>query len=87
MSKQTITTRGRQPSTTIYTDGVDPIIVKLRTEQVKQGLSDYALGLATGIGPSKLGKTWKGTGATLKTIRAILDHLRVKNPKFTLRDP
>lgn len=83
MSK-TIKTRGIPPNRTIYTEGVDPIVVQLRTEQVAQELSDYALGLATGIGPSVLGKLWRGTAPTLAVLRKIEAHLRIANPSFAI---
>ena len=75
---------GLPRNTTIYTDGVDPVVVALRTEQVRQGLSDYALGLATGIGPQKLGKLWRGTAPSLPVLRRIYTALRERNSKFTL---
>lgn len=77
---------GLPPSTTIYTEGVDPIVVKLRTEQVRQRLSDYALGQLSGVHPSRLGQMWKGAMPSLKAVRAVLDALRKGNPKFILRD-
>jgi hypothetical protein len=79
-------TRGVPAGTKIYTQGVDPFVVQLRTEQVRQGLSDYALGLATGITPARLGKMWKGTKPTLEALRKIQEHLVQGNPKFKLRD-
>jgi hypothetical protein len=56
--------------------------VQLRTEQVRQGLSDYALGLATGLSPQKLGTMWRGTVPTLTTLRKVLEALRKGSPAF-----
>lgn len=88
MSKKKSTSRGTPADVTIYTDGVDPMIVKLRTEQVRQGLSNYALSIATGIGPDRLGKLWKGESEpNFKVVRKIIDALRARNPKFKVTDP
>ena len=80
-------TRGAPPSTTIHTEGVDPLVVALRTEQVRQRLSDYALGLATGISPARLGKIWKGTVPSLSAVRKVADVLKKGNPKFRVPFP
>ncbi len=80
-------TRGAPANTTIYTEGVDPLVVQLRTEQVRQGLSDYALGLATGLSPARLGKMWKGAGPSLDAVRKVTTALQKRNPDFKLRDP
>lgn len=79
-------TTGPKPNTEIYTEGVDPLIVQLRTEQVRQGLSDYALGLATGLSPDRLGKVWRGQMPSMKVVRRVITHLRKGNPAFILRD-
>lgn len=80
-------TRGAPASTTIYTEGVDPLVVQLRTEQVRQGLSDYALGLATGLGPARLGKMWKGATPSLDAVRKVAKALQKANPAFKIQDP
>lgn len=84
MKDSKIKTRGAVRSTVIYTEGVDPLVVKLRTEQVRQGLSDYALGLATGLSPSRLGKMWRGAAPSLPVLRTIEAALRANAPDFTL---
>lgn len=81
-------TRGAQPDRSIHTEGVDPLLVKLRTEQVRQGLSNYALSLQCGVSPQRLGSMWKGgTAPGLKAVRAIITALRKGNPAFILTDP
>jgi|688.fasta_scaffold147619_6 hypothetical protein len=74
---------GLPPSTEIFTEGVDPLVVQLRKEQVRQGLSNYRLGLMCGLSPQKLGQMWKGTAPTLHSVRKVLEALRKGNPKFT----
>lgn len=78
-------TRGAPASTTIHTEGIDPIIVQLRTEQVRQKLSDYALGQLTGISPARLGKVWRGGGTSLPNVRRVLDALKRGNPRFMIK--
>ena len=80
-------TRGAPANTTVYTEGVDPLVVQLRTEQVRQGLSDYALGLATKLSPARLGKMWKGATPSLDAVRKVTKALQVRNPSFKLQDP
>lgn len=77
-------TRGAPRNTTIYTEGVDPLVVQLRTEQVRQGLSDYALAQITGLTPVRLAGMWRGRGPTLKALRTIEAALRHTNPAFRL---
>jgi len=83
-------------STKILTRGIDPLVVQLRTEQVRQGLSDYALAklltedTGSKVAPSTLGKLWKGKASpNLTRVRSILTALRRPdgNPGFVLRDP
>lgn len=80
-------TRGTAPNRTVYTEGVDPIVVQLRQEQVRQGLSDYALSLRCKVSPQRLGQLWRGRTTTLRTLRTIIATLREGNPAFELRDP
>lgn len=86
--------RAKKRSTKILTRGIDPIVVKLRTEQVRQGMSDYRLAIElskqTGstVDPSTLGKLWKGkANPNLDRVREVLNALRVGNPEFILTDP
>lgn len=78
---------GAPASTTIWREGVDPLIIQLRTEQVRQGLSDYRLGQLTGLAPARLGKVWRGTMPSLIVVRRIIEALRQGNPSFTVTDP
>lgn len=75
--------RGNPRSTEIHHQGVDPLVVALRTEQVRQGLSNYRLGLMSGLSPQKLGQMWKGSAPTLPSVRKVLDALRQGNASFT----
>lgn len=75
---------GLPRNTTIYTEGVDPLVVALRTEQVRQGLSDYALAKLAGTQPQKLGNTWRGTAPSLPFVRRIAQVLKDRNPAFTV---
>lgn len=81
-------------STKIWTKGVDPLVVKLRTEQVRQGVSDYRIGKAIGMEPSSIGSMWKGKrgSPSLSTLRPIVEFLRRPeseggNPGFVWADP
>ncbi|WKZ67159.1 MAG: hypothetical protein QY325_04335 [Flavobacteriales bacterium] len=80
-------TPGAPAGSTIWREGVDPIIIQLRTEQVRQGLSDFRLGQRTGLSPSRLGRVWRGSMPSLAVVRRILTALREANPTYTLTDP
>jgi hypothetical protein len=92
-------THSTKRSTKILSRGIDPIVVKLRTEQVRQELSDYALSALISkssdstVTASTLGKIWKGKASPgLVRIRSILAALRRPkeqggNPGFVLTDP
>lgn len=81
-------------STKILTRGIDPIVVKLRTEQVRLGLSSYALAKDVSevsgkmVTAGTLGTLWSGrANPNLDRVRDILTALRKYNPDFTLTDP
>lgn len=63
----------------------DPIIRALRNEQVRQGMSDYRLGMELGISPSYLHKLWKGDySPKVETVRKIHDVLKRGNPELSV---
>lgn len=78
---------GLPPSTTIWTEGVDPMVLCARKEQVRQQLSDYKLSqLCEGIPtPAGLGQIWRGRSVRLPDLRRIEAGLQVGNPKFQLK--
>jgi transcriptional regulator with XRE-family HTH domain len=77
----------------ILVRGIDPLVVKLRTEQVRQGLNNAQLGDLMGIQGQSLERVWTGTShPTTRLMRKILKALRRPeseggNPDFVLTDP
>lgn len=76
----------RKRNTTITTKGVDPLVVSLRREQVRQGMSNYALIKAMGYKHGmSLALMWTGkVSPTVGTLRRIEAILQRGNPSFSM---
>ena len=76
----------RKRNTTITTKGVDPLVVSLRREQVRQGISNYALIKAMGYKHGmSLAPMWTGkVSPTVSTLRRVEAILQRANPSFRM---
>jgi hypothetical protein len=70
---------------TVWTDGVDPMVVALRREHLAQGIANAALAREARIPHSRLMQIWRGQrAASVRMLRRLEGILQRGNPDFSL---